>query len=352
MYIDMKRRVSGVISGALFLTGVILFSGCSGKSGNTEEEAVEKALVKTAKVGRENVEQRAAFSANIEAFEKAYISSAQPVRIERILKEVGDYVRKNDVLVQMDASNYRQAQTQLDMLEKEYARMDTLYAVGSVSLQQLDQLKSQLDVARSSYANLVTNTQLRSPISGVVTGRFYENGEMYSMSPVADGRSAIMTVEIIDPVKVTVNVGEQYFPRVDKDLNVTLALDVYPGQTFEGSVHLKYPTIDVNTRTFTVEMTFPNKEGLIRPGMFGRVTFGFGEVDRVMVPDLAVLRQQGVNERYVFLIENGQAVRRTIKTGRLIGKHYEVIEGLNGGEEVVVAGQSRLLEGTEVEVQN
>jgi len=72
----------------------------------------------------------------------------------------------------------------------------------------------------------------------------------------------------------------------------------------------------------------------------------------VVVPDLAVVRQQGVNERYVFLIENGQAVRRTIQTGRLIGEHYEVLEGLNGGEEVVVAGQSKLLEGTEVEIQN
>ncbi len=352
MYIDMKRKVSGVLSGALFLTGIIVFSACSGKSGTTDEAAEKKPVVKTAIVGRDNVEQRAVFSANIEAFEKAYISSAQPVRIERILKEVGDYVRKNDVLVQMDASNFRQAQTQMEMLEKEYARMDTLYAVGSVSLQQLDQLKSQLDVARSSYANLVTNTQLRSPISGVVTGRFYENGEMYGMSPVADGRAAILTVEIIDPVKVTVNVGEQYFPRVDKDMNVSLSLDVYPGQSFEGSVHLKYPTIDVNTRTFTVEMIFPNKEGLIRPGMFGRVTFGFGDLDRVVVPDLAVVRQQGVNERYVFLIENGQAVRRTIKIGRLIGQYYEVLEGLNGGEEVVMAGQSRLLEGTEVEIQN
>ena len=348
----MKRIMTCVVSGTLFLSGIIIFSACSGKGETKTEETVKKVLVKTAVAGRENVEQKAAFSANIEAFEKAYISSAQPVRIERIMKEVGDYVRKNDVLVQMDASNYRQAQTQLDMLEKEYARMDTLYAVGSVSLQQLDQLKSQLDVARNSYANLVENTQLRSPISGVVSGRFYENGEMYSMSPVTDGRSAILTVEIIDPVKVTVSVGEQYFPRVDKDMKVSLSVDVYPGRTFEGSVHLKYPTIDVNTRTFLVEMKFPNKEGLIRPGMFGRVTFGFGEMDRVVVPDLAVVRQQGVNERYIFLIENGKAVRRTIKTGRLIGEHYEVIEGLEGGEEVVVAGQSRLLDGTEVEIRN
>ncbi|GAO30901.1 probable Co/Zn/Cd efflux system membrane fusion protein [Geofilum rubicundum JCM 15548] len=351
MYIDMKRKISGVITGTLMLSGIALFSACSGKSETNTEEVAEKALVKTALVAEEQVEQLATFSASIEAFEKAYISSAQPVRIERIMKEVGDYVRKNDVLVQMDASNFRQAQTQLEMLEKEYARMDTLYAVGSVSLQQLDQLKSQLDVARNSYANLVENTQLRSPISGIVTGRFYEDGEMFSMTPVANGRSAILTVEVIDPVKVTVNMGEQYFPRIDKDIEVSLALDVYSGKTFEGSVHIKYPTIDVNTRTFTVEMTFPNQEGLIRPGMFGRVTLVFGELERVVVPDLAVVRQQGINENYVFVVENGRAVRRTIKTGRLIGNHYEVIEGLNGGEEVVVAGQSRLLDGTEVEVQ-
>lgn len=344
----MKRHFARAYAGLVLLGGLAVMTACGSAAEAEEEES--KPLVKTTTVQLEKVEQIATFAGNIEPFEKAYIASAQPVRIGRILKEVGDYVRAGDMLVQMDDANYRQSAVQLENLRKEYARLDTLYSVGSISEQQLDQLKAQLDVAKTAHANLGENTGLRSPISGVVTGRFYEDGEMFGMNPVADGRSAILTVEVIDPVKVVVHVGEQYFSRVDEDLNVTLRIDSQPDKIFEGTVHLKYPTVDANTRTFQLELKFPNKEGLIRPGMFGRVTLGFGERERVVVPDLALIRQAGINERFVFVVENGKAVRKVVQPGRLVGSQFEILSGLKAGEEVVVAGQSRLLDGTEVEV--
>lgn len=344
----MKRHFARAYAGLVLLGGLSVMTSCGSAAEADEGESTPQ--VKTSTVQLEKVEQLATFAGNIEPFEKAYIASAQPVRIGRILKEVGDYVRAGDMLVQMDDANYRQSAVQLENLRKEYARLDTLYSVGSISEQQLDQLKAQLDVAKTSHANLGENTGLRSPISGVVTGRFYEDGEMFGMNPVADGRSAILTVEVIDPVKVVVHVGEQYFTRVDEDLNVTLRIDSQPDTVFQGTVHLKYPTVDPNTRTFQLELKFPNKEGLIRPGMFGRVTLGFGEQQRVVIPDLALIRQAGINERFVFVVENGKAVRKVVEPGRLIGSQFEIISGLQPGEEVVVAGQSRLLDGMEVEV--
>lgn len=345
----MKNSLSMLASGVIIFVGLFFLASCGSRQ--TEETVQEnKAVVKTAVVQLKMVEQLVSFAGNVEPFEKAYISSAQPVRINRILKEVGDYVRSGEVLVQMDAANYRQSSVQLANLKKEYARLDTLYKVGSVSEQQLDQLKAQLDVALAANSNLAENTVIRSPISGVVSRRFYEDGEMFAMSPLADGRSAILTVERIDPVKVIVHVGEQYFSMVDKDLKVSLTVDSQPGKVFSGEVHLKYPTIDPNTRTFQLELKFPNKEGLIRPGMFSRVTLGFGSVERVVAPDLAVIRQAGINERYVFVIEDGKTKRKVVQPGRLIGSEFEIISGLKPGEEVVVAGLGGLLDGTEVEI--
>ncbi|TCO09896.1 RND family efflux transporter MFP subunit [Natronoflexus pectinivorans] len=349
--LNSKRMIKNVRQ--FFILSSVVMSmfammACGSSTETSEDAGDEKVLVKTERVAVQQVEQRDQFTGNVEPFEKAYISPATPSRVSRIYKEVGDAVRKGELLVQMDASNYRQAKAQLDILEREFARLDTLYKVGSVSQQQLDQLATELEVTRTAFENLQENTQLRSPINGVVTGRFFENGEMFSGSPVVDNRAAILTVEQINPVKVTVNVSEQHFPRVDKDLNVSLALDVYPGKTFDGSVHLKYPTIDPVTRTFTVELQFPNRDQVIRPGMFGRVTLGFGEFERVVAPDLAVLRQQGTSERFVFVVENGKAVRKTVRVGRRIGDTYEIISGLTDGEEVVTAGHSRLLDGTSV----
>lgn len=348
----MKRSFLSIIFMSPMLVFALLLTACVGKTSVSDEDQNTNYRVKTEVVKIQSVEQIVTLIGNVEPFERAFISSSTLVRIEKIYKEVGDFVKKGDLLVQMDASNYRQAKVQLENLEVEFARLDTLFRIGSISQQQLDQMATQLEVARTAYRNLSENTQLRSPINGVVTGRFYENGEMYSMSPVSGGRAAILTIEVLQPVKVMVNVAEQYFPMVEKNLNVSLGLDVYQGKTFEGSVYLRYPTIDAATRTFTVELQFPNKEMLIRPGMFGRVVLGFGELERAVVPDLAVIRQQGTNERYVFVEKNGVVERRTITTGRLIGNMFEVISGLAEGETVVTAGHTRLLDGSAVQVVN
>ena len=347
-----SRKGTGKIFSSIVLgmgtLSVLLLASCGGKAAVEEKEEIRRVRVETLK--EKKVDQQLVYAGTVEPFEQAFISSSTPVRINKIYKEVGDKVRKGDLLVQMDASNFRQAKTQLDNLEKEYSRLDTLFKIGSISQQQLDQLSTQLEVARTSFQNLNENTQLRSPINGVVTGRYFEDGEMFSMTPTAVGRAAILAIMDINPVKVTINVPGDYFVMVNSDVKVSLELDVYPNQTFEGSLHIKYPTIDPATRTFSVELKFPNPDLSLRPGMFGRVTLVLGEADRVLVPDRAVLRQTGVNERYVFVVENNQAVRKTVEIGRLLGNEIEVLKGLQAGEKVVIAGSAGLLEGVAVEV--
>lgn len=338
---------SSVVLGMGILS-VLLLASCGGKSKTEDKQEVKRVRVETLK--QMDINQQVVYAGTVEPFEQAFISSSTPVRINKIYKEVGDEVRKGDLLVQMDASNFRQAKTQLENLEKEHSRLDTLYKIGSISQQQLDQMTTQLEVARTSFENLNENTQLRSPINGVVTGRYFENGEMFSMSPTAAGRAAILTVMDINPVKVIINVPGDYFVMVNKDIKVSLELDVYKDQTFDGSLHIKYPTIDPATRTFSVELKFPNPDLALRPGMFGRVTMVLGDAERVMVPDRAVMRQTGVNERFVFVVENNKAVRKPIETGRLVGNNLEVLKGLSAGEKVVVAGTAGLLEGMDVEV--
>ena len=343
--IQMRRGRSILFIAIPVLAGVVMVSGCSGNKDASAKAANEDArLVKTEILESRLVEQQNVFAGTVEPFEQAFISSSTPVRIKTIFKEVGDFVRKGDLLVQMDASNYLQAKAQLDHLELEYARLDTLFRVGSIAQQQLDQMATQLDVARTSFENLMENTQLRSPINGVVTARYFENGEMFSLSPLAEGRSAILTIMTINPVKVIISLPEEFFPKVDKQMAVTMELDSYPDKEFKGSLFLRYPTIDPITRTFMVELQFPNPSLTIRPGMFGRVTLGLGSSERVMAPDIAVLRQTGTNDRYVFVVENGHAVRKIVKTGRLIDNYFEILEGVIPGEEVVTAGFSGLLD--------
>jgi len=106
------------------------------------------------------------------------------------------------------------------------------------------------------------------------------------------------------------------------------------------------------SRTFRAEVTIANADMAIRPGMFARVELNFGTLDHVVVPDVAVIRQPGTNTRFVFTVENGQARRREVELGRLIDNNFEVISGIETGAQVVVAGQSRLLDQTVVRIEN
>jgi RND family efflux transporter MFP subunit len=106
------------------------------------------------------------------------------------------------------------------------------------------------------------------------------------------------------------------------------------------------------SRTFRAEVTIANADMAIRPGMFARVELNFGTLNHVVVPDVAIIKQPGTNTRYVFTVENGQARRRELELGQLIGDSYEIISGIETGAQVVIAGQSRLLDQTRVRIEN
>lgn len=329
---------------AIFIGSLVSCSAINDEKKDDTESEVKR--VETAFSEIKEVDQEMDFTGNVEPLEQNIISPSMQLRIQKIYVEVGDRVSKGQQLVQMDPSQLRQTRVQLNHLEKEYARLDTLHKAGSVSQQQLDQMKTELDVTRSSYQNLKENTQLLAPINGVVTARNFENGDMFSMT----SQGGILTVMQINPVQVNIFVPEMFFPAVKNGMPVNMQLDVYPDTTFAGEVFLKHPTINNATRTFTVETKFSNPDHLIRPGMFGRVNMVFETLERVTVPDLAIQRQQGSSERFVFTVENGKAERKVVKLGRRIDDFYEITSGLSAGEEVIVAGHAGVLEGTPVEV--
>ncbi len=306
-------------------------------------EAVKKVQVKVAAAELQNVEQVAEFSGTVTANVRNSIASAGATRIDKILVEVGDRVSKGQALVEMEPTNYLQASAQLQNLKVEYSRAEALYKSGGISQQQLDQLKTQLDVAETSTKNLYDNTKLVSPVSGVITARNFDNGDVVGGSP-------ILVVEQLNPLKIRINVSEEYFSRVKVGMKVDIAIEVYPDKQFRGNVSLIYPTVDAATRTFTVEVAIPNEQMLVRPGMFARVTLNLGAMPHTVLPDIAVQKQQGTNDRYVFVIENGVAHRKVVQLGRRLGDKMEILRGVAAGEQVAIAGITRLIDEMEVEV--
>lgn len=328
------------------LVTLALLMSCSvEKKDAATETHDEKVKVKTEQVSAQDVDQIADFTATVEANIKNNIAPQSPVRIEKLFAEIGDHVKEGQLLVKMDANNLKQAKVQLDNQEIEFKRIDELYKVGGASKSAWDAQKTQLDISRESYNNLQENTQLSSPTSGIVTARNYDNGDMYS------GGEPIFTVEQIRPVKLLVNVSESYFTQVKKGNEVDIKLDVYGDEVFKGKVSLVYPTIDASTRTFPVEIKIANADERVRPGMFARATMNFGTRNHVVAPDQSIVKQSGSGDRYIYVYKNGKVSYQKVELGRRMGNKYEIVSGVENGDQVVTTGQNRLTNGMEVEIE-
>lgn len=291
------------------------------------------------------VPQNKVYTANVEAENINNIAPASPNRIKRINVEVGDHVRAGQELVVLDKSNIDQLRINLEQIEREYNRAVQLLEIGAGTQQAVDQLKAQLDAAKSQYDNLLENTVLRSPISGVVTARNYDPGDMTGSLPV-------LTVGQLTPVvKVMINVSENDLATLKAGQDVEVTFDAFPGETFQGKVQRIYPTVDTATRTFEAEVRIANGQERLKPGMFARVSIDLGSRNNVVVPDRAVVKQTGSGNKYVYVLNGSTVSYKRVELGRRLDNAYELISGIEDGDTVVITGQSRLADGVRVEVR-
>ncbi len=323
----------------------LLIASCANKEAQVDDEDANLPEVKIALVETAEVPQTDVYTATVESDVVNNISPNVNYRIEKIYVDVGDNVRQGQLLVQLDASSLQQTKLQLDNQEIEFNRVKSLYEVGGASKAEYDTAEMQLNVLATQYKQLVENTQLLSPITGVVTARNYDNGDMYSSDP-------ILTIEKTNPVKLIINVSEEHYAEVHLGEPIAITLDAYPDETFTGKITIINPTVDTATHTFDVEITIDNASQRVRPGMFARATVDYGSVNRVLTPDASLVKQIGAGDRYVYVYhEDTQTVSyNKVDLGKHIGESYEIISGVEPGDYAVIAGQARLANGVKVKV--
>lgn len=347
-------KYSGTIS-IILMTGLIL-SGCSSKTDKAAESETrtERAVipVKVITLSKTKIARTIDYTATVLPFEEVNMAPSTPGRVDRIYVEVGDRIRKGQDLFLMDRTQLYQMQLQLSSLEKDLARLDTLLATGSTKQQQYDQMKTQYDVTRTNVEFMEQNTLMKAPFDGVVTGKYFENGEMYSGAPTTQsGRSAVVTVMQINPLKINVSISEQYYPLIKTGMKAEVIADVYSDKRFTGTVFRIAPTVNAVTRSFNVELELPNRNEILKPGMFVRVAMDLGEVETFVVPANTVMIQEGTNLRYVFVAENGDAKRVSVEIGKRFDDKLEIISDVfKEGDQLITEGQSRLIAGDKVDV--
>ncbi len=324
---------------------VLALASCTSKDEKKATDVKEELpIVEVTTVTQENVKQNSEYTGTVEAFKTNNISSNSGSRIKQILVNVGSRVSRGQRLVVLDDVNIAQQQIALSNLKRELERARELVKIGGGTQQAVDQLQAQYDATARAIRTMQENTVLTSPVSGVVTAKNYDAGDLPAGLP-------ILTIEQQQPLKVIVNVNESEYPHVRKGMPVTVTFDTYGDEVFQGQVYLIHPTVDATSRTFQVEVTITNRQDKVRTGMFARVAFNYGSTMSIVVPDRAVQKQVGSGVRYVWVYQGGEVELREVELGQRLEDRYEVKGGLSAGSQVVIAGASRLHDGAKVQLK-
>ena len=331
----------------LLLAGALV--ACGGKSAEKQATTTKKESekVKVQTLTNERIAKNLELSATLEGYETMNISPSITGHIEHIYVEVGSRVQKGSMLVRMDQTQLNTTRINLNSTKVELDRVTSLKASGSISEQVYDQTKAGYDQLVETERFQNENTFVRAQFSGIISAKNYEDGEMYTGAP-------ILTLTQISRLKAIINIPETYFPLVKQGMKVDVRSDIYPDKTFPATIEIVYPTIDPSSHTFQAKLNIPNGSEKIRPGMYVKTTLALGQIDAIVVPYQSVLKLTGSNERYVFTNHDGTAHRVAVTLGQRFDDRIEIIPVIPGdlkeGDQLVVTGQARLVDGSKLEI--
>ncbi|HEU0176522.1 MAG TPA: efflux RND transporter periplasmic adaptor subunit [Blastocatellia bacterium] len=231
-------------------------------------------------------------------------------------------------------SSYDEKVTNHNLAQARYqAALDSV----SQQLAAVEQQKAALALAKKA----LTDTVVRSPISGAVKEKHASRGSYLTVN----GR--IVTLVKINPLRLRADIPESSAAAVRTGQTINVTVDAFPNRAFTGRVVRIGPSLDEKTRALTVEAEVANPGNLLRPGMFAKSRLiTSANAPAVMVPQRAVVTVAGLSK--VFVIENGKAVERIVKTGAIDGDLIEIAEGVKDGAIVATSNLDKLLTGAAV----
>jgi RND family efflux transporter MFP subunit len=335
--------------GALLALAVL--TGCPDKKAEEKkEEAAIPVEVEKVTVGPIDAAYRG--TATLEAEDEATVMAKTAGVIEQILVEEGARVRVGQVLARLETDRLRlevaRAKAEVDKAQDAYDRNTRIYEKHLISKDLYDQSRFTLEAVRAAYdlARLtLRESEIRAPIGGIVSARFVKVGNQIQPN------TAAFRITRMDSLHAQIYVPERDIHKLAPQQKATLSVDAWPDQTFAGRILRVNPVVDAGTGTVKVTVAMAAGQPELKPGMFGRVEILYDRREQaVLVPKDAVLTEDAAQS--VFVVDKEKARRRAIKIGYTDSAHYEVLEGLKDGEQVVTTGQANLKDDAKVLVVN
>lgn len=333
-------------------------TGCGGpKDGDGQADAAkeeEQAAVPVEIAAAHKGEVSAFYSgtATLEAEHDAEVVARAGGVVEQLLVEEGQRVKAGQVMARIDDDRLRleveRAEANLAKLEQEYRRNKQLHEKQLVSAEAYENLQYQLDAMRADLelAKLqLAWTEIRAPFDGIVAKRYIKLGNMLAQNASA------FRVTTYDPLIARLHVPERELNKLASQQQAELRVDALPGRKFTAVIDRVSPVVDAATGTFAVTVAVREPDGMLKPGMFGRIDIIYDRhTDAVLVPRTAVINEDAKST--VFVVRDEHAQRQIVKTGYANNGSIEILEGLEPGERVITVGQNSLKDGARVSVTN
>ena len=304
--------------------------------------------VEVAAVERRDLHDILQATAPLEADSEALVVARVAGAIIRIEVEEGDTVTAGQVLARLDGERLRlrmiKAKAELDRADGELRRIERLRAQNLVSAATFEELaftREALEAAYELHRLEFSHTTVRAPVSGVVSLRHVKQGEQ-----VVPGE-ALFSITDTGTLLAYLHLPQNELARVEAGDRAVFSVDSLPGARFAAAIARISPTVDARTGTFRATLDVDNAAGQLAPGMFSRFEITAGtRTGALVIPTAAIVSD--TDERAVFVLEDGHAVRRGIETGVEHEDVTEVVSGLGPGERVIVSGHDALANGSRV----
>lgn len=315
------------------------------RSARTEKAAGATVRVETARINPSDAKLELVLPGEIEGAQDAQLAASMGGFVESVLVKNGATVKKGQTLLRVDSATHRsrlsQAAVELKAAKREYERAQAMKDV--IARQQLDTADSRVAAAQAAVAAArvsVDRSVIKAPFAGTVAGLEINEGEV-----AAPGTPLIRVVKL-DEIKVTISVSDREVVALKQDMPVTVSTSASAKQV-QGKVSHINPAADPRTRAFEVEVTAPNPDRALLPGMIAqvRINESIASKELVIPQDWVVTK---LNDLGVFTVVEGKAVWKTLELGRVVRNQVVVQSGLSATDEVVTRGHRQLSEGDEL----
>lgn len=368
------------------VTALVVFRLSSGAK--TDQRKSRLVTVSTVTPVKQDLDIRLAYTADIIPNQVVNVFSRVDGYIAKMHVDKGDFVRANQLLIEIDHTDYihavNQAKANLAAAKAKVAqqdaavrnakltldRMQALIKEHFISQQDLDNAQvnyegaiaaleslqaqvKQMDVALAQAETNLAYSYIRAPFAGYVSERNLDQGAYVTSATASTSTMSrgMLSLHDIDTVRILIEVVEKDIPLIKVGQKAEVRAEAYPDRAFDGTVTRIVQALNRATRTMTVEIDLPNKDRQLKGGMFARVEALVGRHrNAIQIPMDAVSRLE--DSQYVYVIRDGKAHRVQVEIGLRDENRVEITKGLDGNEQVIVSGKDLVHDGMPVQTQH